>query len=390
MTYMLDRLIANRIRKSKKHLLLLGARQVGKSTLIASLKPNLTIHLADESLYHRFAKDPGRLKQEILALKKKSLIAIDEIQRIPSLLNTIQALIDQGHQHRFLLTGSSARKLKRGGANLLPGRIILNYLDPLSIWELGKKFNLNRSLSLGNLPGVYLDQQEGAETLSSYATVYLREEIQAEALVRNVGDYARFLDIAAQVSGQWVNYSKLASDAEIPKETIRRYFTLLEDTLLIHRLNPFRSTINKRHGIGRDRFIFFDMGVRNALLGLHDQVLDPIAKGQLFEQWFILQLIIYNRAFGKNWRISSFRNKNGQEVDCILQTHKKLIAIECKLAKTIHQSELKGLIAFQKTMGSSKKLDSYIIYHGENRQKLAGNILAIPYREFLMQVVPQL
>lgn len=229
MTHMLDRLITSRLHKASKSVLLLGARQVGKSTLIRSLKADRLINLADEELFLRFSKDPGRLKREVAAIKKPRLIVIDEVQRIPALLNSVQAILDETPGIRFILTGSSARKLKRNGVNLLPGRIILEHLHPLTFWELAEKFDLKKILQMGSLPGIYLDPQDGAEILATYATVYLREEIQAEAMTKNLGAYARFLDVAAEASGQWINYSKMASDTEVPKETIRRFFTLLED-----------------------------------------------------------------------------------------------------------------------------------------------------------------
>jgi len=269
MTYVLDRLIAPRLKTTKKSVLLLGARQVGKSTLIRALGAELIINLADEAAYLSYAKDPARLRREVSALRSPARIIVDEVQRVPSLLNTVQALMDEGTPHRFILTGSSARKLKRGHANLLPGRVLFEVLDPLSIWELGDAFDLERALQVGTLPGIYLDRESGVDVLDSYVTTYLREEIRAEALLRDVGSYARFLDLAAASSGLWVNYSKLASDAEIAKETIRRYYQILEDTLLAFRLPPFQVKNSPRCVSQRDRVLFFDVGMRNALLGLH-------------------------------------------------------------------------------------------------------------------------
>jgi predicted AAA+ superfamily ATPase len=205
MTRMLVRTIEQRLRTSKKSVLLLGARQVGKSTLTRALRPDRIVNLADQASYLGYAKDPGRLRRELAALERPSLVVLDEIQRIPVLLNTIQAEMDEGSRHRFILTGSSARKLKRGGANLLPGRIVLEHLDPLSFWELGDAFDLNRALQVGTLPGIYLDREAGTDVLDSYTTVYLREEVQAESIIRDVGTYARFLDIAALGSGDWIN-----------------------------------------------------------------------------------------------------------------------------------------------------------------------------------------
>jgi len=236
----------------------------------SSLKPGLVVNLADEGEYLRYAKDPGLLGRIVGGMNGKGPVFVDEIQRVPALLNVIQAILDRPGSPRFLLTGSSSRKLRRGGANLLPGRVILEHVDPLSVLELGGKVRVERALQVGMLPGVYLDEREGHEVLSTYAETYLREEVRAEALTRDLGGFARFLDAAAIESGKWINYSKLSSDTEIPKETVRRYYGLLKDTLLILRLPPFKPRLKLGRRVSqRDRFVFFDIGVRNALLGLH-------------------------------------------------------------------------------------------------------------------------
>lgn len=347
MTYMIDRWISPRILKSPKSILLLGARQVGKSTLIRSLNPDLFINLADEEIFLNYSKDPGKIKREIAALNNPRLIVIDEVQRAPSLLNTIQSILDQNKKIKFVLTGSSARKLKRGGANLLPGRILLEYLHPLSFWEMKNHFDLNRVLQTGALPGIYLDKEFGADVLSTYTTVYLKEEIQAEAVTKNIGSYARFLDVAAESSGQWINYSKMSSDCEIPKETIRRFFTILEDTLIAFRIPAFKPKQTKRRVSQRDRFIFFDVGVRNAILGLHKNPISPMETGSLFEQWILLQCIYYMQSHHKEWKIQSYRTEAGAEVDILLDVGSKYIAVECKYGKKVVEQELKGLRSFE-------------------------------------------
>lgn len=385
---MIDRQITPRLQRQTKNLLLLGPRQVGKSTLVRSLNPHRVINLMDESLYLQYSKDPGRFRREMLSIAKPSLIVLDEIQRIPRLLNMVQALLDEGSRHRFILTGSSARKLKRGSANLLPGRIILEYLDPLSFWELGSRFDLEKALRIGTLPGIYLDEKQGPDVLSTYGQVYLREEIQAEALTQNLGSYARFLDLAAEASGDWINYSKISSDAEIPKETVRRFFTLLEDTLVAVRIPPFRPKKSKRRVSQRDRFIFFDVGVRNALLGIHKGVLSPGEKGKLFEQWLILQLISYSHARKKEWKISAYRTDTGTEVDLILDIGEKLLAIECKWGKNISEAQMKGLRSFKEE--AHKPVQKYLVYTGETRQHFSKGEIAISYREFLESVITRL
>ncbi|OGW81277.1 MAG: hypothetical protein A3G33_06790 [Omnitrophica bacterium RIFCSPLOWO2_12_FULL_44_17] len=387
--HMLDRILSKRLQASPKSVLLLGPRQVGKSTLMRSLHPMRIINLMDESLYLSYMKDPARLHREIAAITKPSLIAIDEIQRVPALLNSIQVLLDEGCKHRFLLTGSSARKLKRGHANLLPGRILIEHLAPLAYWELGERFDLEKALRIGTLPGVYLEAGETGEALlESYGQIYLREEIQYEALTQNLGAYARFLDMAAEASGRWINYSKLASDSEIPKETLRRFYALLEDTLVVHRVQAFRPKVSKRRVSQRERFVFFDPGVRNALLGIHRGHLSPMEKGNLFEQWIFLQLMAFNDINKKGWRISSFRTDTGAEVDWILDTGSRLLAIECKSGKNVAEHDLNGLRVFDRF--AHRQAEKYVIYTGRSVQKFSKSETAIPYGDFLTSVLPSL
>jgi predicted AAA+ superfamily ATPase len=385
---MLSRVLEARLKAAKRSVLLLGARQVGKSTLIRALNPDRSINLADETTYLAYAKDPGRLRRELAAITRPALLAIDEIQRIPSLLNSVQAEIDDVGRHRFLLTGSSARKLKRGEANLLPGRILLEYLDPLSVWELGRDFDLDRALQVGTLPGIYLDRDSGVDVLDTYATVYLREEIQAEALTRDLGSYARFLDIAALESGHFINYSKLASDTEIAKETIRRFFQILEDTLLVFRIPPFEVRRSSRRVSQRDRVLFFDVGVRNALVGCHRNRASPTEKGRLFEQWLILQCLYFVRAHHLPWRWYSYRTEQGAEVDLVLDLGKSYLAIECKLGSNVRSGQLGGLRSFAGI--ADKPVKSYVVFLGEQAQAMPDGITAIPYLDFLLKTLPEL
>ena len=388
MTHLFDRLIRRRLARSKKNVLLLGARQVGKSTLARSLDPSIIINLADEGSFLDYGKDPARLGRELRSAKQPALVLIDEIQRVPSLLNTVQALLDEGSRHRFLLTGSSARKLKRGGANLLPGRIVLEHLDPLTIWELGEAFDLDRALRLGGLPGVYSDEDAPEDVLETYAAVYLREEIQAEALIRNVGTYARFLDLAAVSSGDWINYSKVASDAEIPKETVRRFFQILEDTLLCFRIPPFSPSSSGRRVSQRDRILLFDVGVRNALLGMHRVPPPATDKGRIFEHWFILQCLAFIRAHRLPWRVNAYRTDAGAEVDLAIDTGRRILAIECKLGRAVTAAQLGGLRSLAEV--ASKPLSGYVVFQGDRAQSMNHGIEAVPYRDFLLTLLPSL
>ncbi len=380
-THMIDRMILPRLRRSKKSVLLLGPRQVGKSTLCQALNPSFSVNLADEALFLAYSKDPGRLRRELAARPRAVRVMIDEIQRVPSLLNTIQALVDEKPGFQFLLTGSSARKLKRGGANLLPGRIVLEHLDPLNYWECGERFNLERCLRLGSLPGIFLDDSSGEDVLDAYASVYLREEIQAEMTVKNIGGYARFLDVAAEASGRWTNYSKVASDAELPKETVRRFFEVLEETLMVFRIPSFRARHSPRRLSQRDRFVLFDVGVRNALLGVHREILSPTERGGLFEHWFLLQCLYFIRAQKKGWRVQSYRTEAGAEVDVVIDRGRDFLAVECKYGKQATEADLGGLRSFEEVAG--KPVKKFLVYRGDSPQKFHRGEWAMPYERFL-------
>jgi predicted AAA+ superfamily ATPase len=382
---MQDRLLLARIAASRKSTLLLGPRQVGKTTLCRLLRPARTVNLADEGEYLRYSKSPVALRRELSALKKPSLVCIDEVQRVPKLMNIIQVLLDQPRSGlRFILTGSSAKKLRGGGANLLPGRIILEYLDPLTCFELPGEVNLSRALQVGMLPGIYLGGEEAVEVLGTYAEVYLREEIRAEGLTRDLGGYARFLDMAAIVSGQWLNYSKISSETEIPKETIRRYVSLLEDTLLLFRIPSFQPRLKiSRRVSQRDKFLLFDVGVRNALLSLHERPVSRDQVGPLFEQWLSLQVIYMNRALRTGWKISSYRTEAGAEVDLVVERATSIVGIEIKASRNVGLSDTRGLSSLAQAVGKYKPLKKWVAYLGESPQVLENGVEVYPYRALL-------
>ena len=380
MTDMLGRILEKRLASAPKSVLLLGPRQVGKSTLARRLGPDIEIQLADEETYQNHLKDPGLLKRIVAAREGPLWVLLDEVQRVPSLLNTVQSIVDRDPQKRFLLTGSSARKLKRGKANLLPGRITFEQLSPLLYWELGERWDLDRALSIGTLPEIFLEEY-GVEILESYATLYLREEIQAEALTRDLGSYGRFLDLAAELSGQYLNYAKLASDSEINKETIRRYMEILKDTLIIEHIPSFTETDKRRRPRQKDRFIFFDLGVRNALLGRHRGPLSKEESGMLFEQWLILQVLYLNKTLHKGWRVSSYRDDGGIEVDLIIETQETLFAVEIKYSTRIQERMFRNLMRFDGLM--DRQVSRVVVHRGKEAEFFEGLGRALPYTEFL-------
>jgi predicted AAA+ superfamily ATPase len=341
--------------------------------LIRTLAPELEINLADEETYVAFLRDPGLLKQRI---RNAKTVFIDEIQRIPSMLNTVQYLLDQAGSLRFLLTGSSARKLKRGQANLLPGRIFTYELGPLSCSELGEQFDLRKALRKGLLPGIYLeeDQDTWTKLLRSYAITYLKEEIQAEALTRNLEGFSRFFDVACSYSGDSVDFAKFASLASIERMSAKRYFDVLIDTLVVHAIRPFAKSRRVRL-VQHPRFYFYDVGVLNGALNNFDASNDRI--GNLFEH-LVLQLIRSEfQGLDEEIRYSGYRTEAGSEVDLILEKKDSLFAIEVKATKTVGQRDLRGLKNFAEYYG--KAHTPVVIYMGDHPANIDGvEVLPVP------------
>ncbi|MBI2605328.1 MAG: ATP-binding protein [Deltaproteobacteria bacterium] len=372
----LERLLAG----SKKSILLLGPRQTGKSTLIRRLKPELTLNLADEETFVSFLKDPGLLRRRIGSSK---YIFIDEIQRIPSLLNTAQALIDEDKTKRFYLTGSSARKLKRGKANLLPGRVLVHRLGPLSPSEIGKNFNLERALSVGLLPEPYLNKNEkdSEKLLRSYAITYLKEEIQAEALTRNLEGFSRFFEIAASRNGDFIDFSKFASQASIERTSAQRYFEILCDTLIVEPVVPFTKSARRRL-IQHPKYYFFDVGVLNGALGNFLPSLDR--KGPLFETLFLQCVLSELSGRDQDYRVSVYRTEAGAEVDFIFEIGKRIVAVEVKATRNIGTKDLRGLRSFREFFGKSR--ERIIAYLGEYPQHFEDDVMALPFLDAIRAV----
>ena len=372
---MIERILADELKSSTKSVLLIGPRQTGKSTLIRSFAPDLSINLANETEFLRFSSNSAELAQRLTPLKKATIF-IDEIQRVPSLLNTIQSLIDEHpDRYKFFLTGSSARKLKRGQANLLPGRIHNFTLSPLLLSELksADSYGLNTTafykklLSYGSLPGIWLapSDKERTRTLLSYAGTYVKEEVQAEALTRNLEGFSRFLFVAANHATKFLDFTKLASEAAITRASATRFFDILEDTLIFQRVLAF-SKSNTRRLIQHPRYFVFDNGVLNALLG--NFTVSPDRIGYLFENLFLSQLMGFIATHEKQWRVSSYRTENSAEVDFILETQAGLWAIELKPSSNVGHYDLKGLNSFAEYYKAPHQ--SIIAYLGEEVRKI--------------------
>ena len=378
---MLPRLAAHR-----QHVLLLGPRQVGKSTLLQALDPDLVLNLASLATFRDYVAQPERLERELLAAPRSTrVVLIDEVQRVPALLDGVQALVDaHPRRFRFLLSGSSARKLRRGHANLLPGRIVLHHLHPLFARELGAEFDLDRVLAHGTLPGIYAERDTGSRSamLRSYVDAYLREEVQAEALVRDIGGYARLLDLVAAASGRVVNLHALSKDAGISYETARRYLDVLEDTLILYRV-PAWSGADRTSVVAHPKILFFDLGVRNAILRRPLDRPLPDERGLLFEHLVGLELRGREGTLWPEARLFHFRTRRGAEVDFVLSVGRELWGIEAKASRAVDARDLKGLDAF--SAQARRVSRRVVVYLGERRQRLEG-VDVLPLAEFLAEL----
>ena len=351
---------------------LFGPRQVGKSTLI---KEHFTKHvwLVDLLLnetYFSYSKNPSLFRHEAIHKIKNEgikIIFIDEVQRLPLLLNEVQHLM-QNFKCQFILTGSSARKLKRGGANLLGGRAVQRFLFPFIYKEIENIFNLDEALLFGTLPPIISKTaKEKTDILYSYVNSYLREEIQSEGIVRNLGGFSRFLDMAANQFGELTNYSAIARECQLPVRTVQSYYEILEDTLIGFRVEPWRKSIRKRLS-AHPKFYFFDPGVTNAINKRLTSPLDAQLKGRLFEQWVILEtyrIINYEKSEAN---IFYWRTNHGAEVDLLIEKHGKLkAAIEIKSSSNIAGSHLSGLRAFREEYPN---VAAYIVCNSKNTYDL--------------------
>jgi len=315
------------------------------------------------------SQDPGRLGQEILP--GETMVAIDEIQRLPTLLNEVHRLIEE-RQVRFLLTGSSARKLRRGGVNLLGGRARTRILHPFIRRELGKRFDLDRALSRGLLPGIYFSDGP-EEDLKAYAGAYLQEEIVAEGAARNIPAFSRFLRVAALCNGTIVNFTKIANDAQVPRTTLYEYFDILRDTLILHELPAWRRSV-KRKPIASSKYFFFDPGVARILQG---RTLAPGTPeyGQAFETYLHHELRCWSD-YGEGQSLAYWRSTSGYEVDFILGDH---TAVEVKARTTVPASDMKPLLALRE----EGKLKRFLCVTLEPRPRRICDMLLLPYGDFL-------
>lgn len=365
----------------KKSILLLGPRQTGKTTLISQLSFDLMVTFSDPRVRQRYEKNPGVLIDEIEAWPESCpLVIIDEVQKVPEIMDAAQYLIDK-KQAQFILTGSSARKLKRhDDINLLPGRVIPIYLDALLLDELpASACQLDQLLMYGGLPEIILSdgKHEKEELLEAYVVTYLEEEVRAEALVRNLASFSRFLELAAGESGYLMNASKLSQTVGVSASTIHAYYQILEDCLIIHRVEPILHS-KTRHRLSKtQKYIFFDLGVRR--LAAREGLQPPMKyKGHLFEQFIGIELLKMSRFSNYRMSLRYWKDANGPEVDWVLEMDKKLIPIEVKLTDKPSLHDARHLNVF---LGEyPEAVCGFVVCTTPNPMQLSDRIRAISWQ----------
>ena len=325
---------------------LFGPRQTGKSTLIRqSIGSDVPYYnLLDHTVFRSLSADPSRMRQELVQRAySDGLVVVDEIQRLPELLDEVHLLIEERNL-RFLLTGSSARKLRSAGVNLLGGRAGSHTLHPLTWAELGPLFDLKKALNFGLLPSIYFST-EPAQDLADYVGLYLDQEIRAESVVRQLSSFSRFLSVAAQCSGEIINYSNVANDAQEKRHTITEYFEILKDTLIAYELPAWRKT-KKRKPIETSKFYFFDVGVARAINNLPPLTERSKDFGHAFEHFIGQELRAFANYQQPHQLLHYWRSTSNFEVDFILN---EKVAVEVKAKTVVGEKDLKGIRALRET-----------------------------------------
>jgi predicted AAA+ superfamily ATPase len=369
----IERLVDLNVLLVKKSHFLLGPRQTGKTFLIRHTLENARVYdLLDAEIYLALSRNPGLIAEELQP--QDHIVVIDEIQRLPELLNEVHRLIET-FRIRFLLTGSSARKLRRGGINLLGGRARTKYLHPLTYKELRRHFELTKAIERGLIPSIYFSDDPPAD-LQAYAGSYLQQEILAEGATRNIPAFSRFLRVAALCNASIVNFTNVANDAQVARTTVYEYFEILKDTLILYELTAWRKS-KKRKPLASSKYYFFDVGAVAVLQGREFRAGTP-EFGEAFETFLMHELKCFSD-YVSGEQLSYWRSTSGFEVDFILGDH---TAIEVKGKKNLSPNDIKSL----RMLEEEGKLKRYICVSLEPRRRKVGNIDILPYKDFLDQL----
>jgi predicted AAA+ superfamily ATPase len=361
---------------------LFGPRGTGKSTWLRERLPRAGWFdlLLDRELV-RLTRDPGRFTHEVEALPARSWVVVDEVQRLPALLNEVQDLIARrGSRYRFALTGSSARKLRRGGSNLLPGRVVNRRFFPLTAGELGPDFDPEQVLRFGCLPAVCAERNERTriELLEAYAENYLTQEIRQEAVVKRLDSFTRFLDVAALMNAQVVNVSAIARDAAVPRPTVQGFFEVLVDTLVGTWLPAWRPHAKVKE-VAHPKFYFFDPGAVRALAGRLREPLAGDERGWLLETYLLHELRAHLNRTGCGGELAYWRTPSGSEVDFIWSRGSRSVGIEVKSARRWRRDDGAALAALQ---ADGRVRRAFGVYLGREELRV-GAMRVLPLQAFL-------
>ena len=358
-----------------KSLFLFGPRLTGKTSLLKHQFPDSPYYdLLQASVFYNLSRRPSLLREECIRhfQQQKTPIIIDEIQKLPLLLDEVHSLIES-HGGTFILTGSSARKLKHGGANLLGGRARTRHLFPCVFPEI-TDFNILRVVNFGTIPSIYTST-DPQEDLIAYCGNYLKEEIQAEGFVRKMDGFSRFLQVAALCNAELINYDSLASDTGIASKTVQGYFGILEDTFIGSTLKPYRKTVHRK-AISTAKFYFFDVGVSNCLAERWRITPKSELFGKSFEHFIFTELRAYLDYKRDHRPLCFWRDHQGHEVDFVIGDD---IAIEVKATDMVSEKHLKGLKIFTEEIKCKHKL----VVSCDERPRLIGDITILPWKIFL-------
>ena len=361
---------------------LLGPRGTGKSSWLREVFPHAHVFdLLSEATYQRLLVNPGLFADELRTIDSNRWIVIDEVQRLPNLLNEVHRFIEE-QEYQFVLCGSSARKLKRAGVNLLAGRALRRSMHPFVPEEIGNQFDLEHAIRYGLMPIVW-DSTDKQETLQAYAQMYLKEEIQAEALVRNLPGFARFLPVAALFHGQTINATSLARDAGVARTTVHGYLDILEETLLCFSLPAFDAGLRVRERKST-KWYWCDPGIVRAMKGLTGPPA-PEERGALFEG-MVAQLLRsyrdYRQSFGDMYYWAP-AGRSLTEVDFLLVRDKDSIAVEVKSGARLRNDWFKGVRAVSNLKGIRRRI---VVYPSGPRLRTSDDIDVMPYVDFSEQL----
>ncbi|MFC1825300.1 ATP-binding protein [Thermodesulfobacteriota bacterium] len=362
---------------------LFGPRGTGKSTWIEyMLGDAVRIDLLDPEVFRAYSARPERLREIAEAQDPGATIVIDEIQKVPQLLDVVHQLIEKKIGWRFVLTGSSARKLKRSGVDLLAGRAVVKMMHPFMAAELGEGFKLEDALATGTIPLV-TSSPHPEQVVNAYASLYLKEEIQMEGLVRNIGAFSRFLEAISFSHGAVLNVSDVSRDCQVGRKTVEGYISILEDLFLGYRI-PVFSKRAKRHISFHPKFYYFDAGVFRSLRPTGPLDAPQEIEGAALEGLVAQHLRAWNVYGGDVCNLYFWRTKSGNEVDFVTYGQETFCAIEVKNTSKVHGKMLGGLLAFKEDYPEAK---TCLLYRGKERLKVKG-ILCLPVEEFLINLRP--